>query len=102
MPIFAWVCRVIAVGLIGYGVFSAMHTAAEGSWKYGRTWPHIPSIWMGGCVLLMTFAWRARTRKRAIVLFCIAFLFIVIGMAMQVASVICAPICVPGIIQLSI
>ena len=88
LPAFAWVFRVIAVGFIGYGVFSlAMRTAGIGIWKYGWVWSDLNPICMGGWLLLVTFAFRARTRKRGIVLFCIACLFFVIGVAILIAGI---------------
>ena len=87
LPALAWVFRAIAVAFIGYGLFSlVMRAAGIGIWKYGWVWSDLSPICMGGWGLAMTFAWMARTRKRFIVLLCIAALFIAMGVAILIGA----------------
>lgn len=87
-PAVAWACRILGGVFIAYAVFSlVMHIAGIGIWKYGSAWSDLYPLCLGGYLLVMSFAWQARDRKRAFVLMGIAVGFMVIGWAVMSAGI---------------
>lgn len=81
-PAVAWASRIVGGGFIALGIVSlVMRIAGVGIWKLASAWSDLYVLSFGGYLLVMSFAWRARDKKRAIVLMSIAVLFAVIGIA---------------------